>query len=132
MLQEAYLQHENISWENLFQNRSVQEGMFSYLRKTWFAFTANSRRASGLTQKQGSAGKLPPFMSFTELAPTINNKCFSPVTWQVDGAYRISRKSGMENSSNIWYTELPKASRRGWTGMRSDINQLLREKIFST
>lgn len=60
MLQEGYLQHENISWENLFQNRSVGEGILSYLQKTCFAFIVNSWCTSGLTQKQRSLHRTLP------------------------------------------------------------------------
>lgn len=115
-------------WKNVLQIRSVREWVFLYLQKTWFASAANLWCTSGLTQKQG---KLPPFNSFTEQAPTINNKCFPPMTWQVGEVYRISQKSSVANSSGIWYTELPKMSQTGWTGMSSDINQLLRKKTFS-
>lgn len=51
--------------------------------------------------------------------------------WQVGEVYRISHKSSVANSSDIWCTELPKMSQAGWTGMSSDINQLLRKKTFS-
>jgi len=88
-----------------------KRGCFS-TRKS-FAFLANSRCTSGLTQKPGSPGKLFPFICFTELEPTINIKCFSLMTWQVDGVCRINHKSSLVNSSNNRYTEISQMSKIG-------------------
>lgn len=56
-----------------------------------------TRSTSGLAHEPGADGTVFHSPSFTELAPVINSKCFSPVTQQVDGEYRTGHKSSMAN-----------------------------------
>lgn len=93
MLHEGYLQYKNPWWENLFQNRSVQDRMFCCLQKYLGCFYRKFTVCTGAHPKKKGAKQNHTCHFLHRTCP--NKKyytIFSPMTQQADGIYRINYK----------------------------------------